>query len=63
MSGGLLQAPFVRRCVHLIHTRRDVAYLVYLVASYAVSIGVPGGVADAVARRAVAPLGVLSEPS
>ena len=48
---------------HLIHTRRDVAYLVYLVASYAVSIGVPGGVADAVARRAVAPLGVLSEPS
>ena len=48
---------------YLIHTRRDVSYLVYLVASYAVSIGVPGAVADVVAHRAVAPLGVLSEPS
>ena len=46
---------------HLIHTRRDVPHLLYLVASYAVSIGVPGAVADVVARRAVAPLGVLPE--
>ena len=46
---------------YLIHTRRDVPYLVYLVASYAVSIGVPAGAAEAVAGSVVEPLGVLSE--